>query len=258
MCAYYLNNRWLIAVPLLALHIITAPIPVVADIYQQVDNDGVVCFTDTPTSANYSLLVREHRSVTLPPSSRKLPKHLAAIEASSRPATKADNQNNGGTPGKNLPVLGRVTSLSGLRNDPFDGKLRHHNGMDIACPSGTPIKAIAPGVVIFSGTRPGYGNVVVVEHPDGTITLYAHNSRNLAAIGEQVDQATVLALTGSTGRSTGPHLHFEAWNNGENITNSFLPGGAATASPGRTATEAPIKRFLQADGTLVFTNLPWK
>ena len=239
MCADNLDNRWLVAVPLLALLIVAAPSLAVADIYQQVDNEGVVCFTDTPTSANYSLLLREHRTATQPTSSRKLPKHLAAIEAASRPANKTENQHNGGTAGKGLPVQGRVTSLSGLRNDPFDGRLRHHNGMDIACPSGTPIKAIAPGAVIFSGTRPGYGNVVVVEHPDSTITLYAHNSRNLATIGEQVNQDTVVALTGSTGRSTGPHLHFEAWNNGANITNSFLPGGA---SPRDSSTVRNLRR----------------
>ena len=112
--------------------------------------------------------------------------------------------------------------------------------------------------MIFSGTRPGYGNVVVVEHAEGTITLYAHNSRNLAASGDQVDQGSVIALTGSTGRSTGPHLHFEAWQNGTNITNSFLPsGGDTTASP-KSIAEAPIRRYLQSDGTLVFTNLAWK
>jgi murein DD-endopeptidase MepM/ murein hydrolase activator NlpD len=97
--------------------------------------------------------------------------------------------------------------------------------------------------------------VIVVEHPDGTVTLYAHTVRNISAAGDLVDTSTIIALTGSTGRSTGPHLHFEAWNNGENITHSYLPGGTP-GTPHRTMAEIPIKRYLQADGTLVFTNLP--
>jgi len=252
----HLNCRYLAVI----VFLLTTPAlsdVVWADIYQQTDADGVTCFTDTPTTAGYSLILRERQfEKKTMGSTRTLPKHLSAIESAARPIETPVSRNSGNYGNSRyLPVQGRVTSLAGLRNDPFDGKLRHHNGMDIACPSGTPVKPVAAGTVIFSGSRPGYGNVVVVEHPDGTVTLYAHNARNLSDAGDLVDSTSVIALTGSTGRSTGPHLHFEAWHNGENITHSYLPGGSP-ATPLRTLAEVPIKRYLQADGTLVFTNLP--
>jgi murein DD-endopeptidase MepM/ murein hydrolase activator NlpD len=157
-----------------------------------------------------------------------------------------------------LPVPGRITSLSGFRHDPIDGKLRHHNGVDIATPQGTPIKPVAPGVVLYSGARPGYGNTVIMEHADGTVTLYAHNSANLVSEGEYADQATTISLSGSTGRSTGPHLHFEAWRGGENITATFTPGanGSSAGPVAANRSGNDIRRIVQADGTLLFTNLP--
>jgi murein DD-endopeptidase MepM/ murein hydrolase activator NlpD len=241
----------------LGAYMLLAIMPCIAqgDIYQQVDADGVLCFTDTPSSAGYSLLLKEQHSAHKGATQRKLPRHLGAVELAAQTVPPATSLSITAPSGKGLPVQGRITSVMGVRNDPFDGKLRHHNGMDIACPSGTPIKPVSPGTVIFSGSRPGYGNIVVIEHPDGTVTLYAHNLRNTAVVGEQVDQSSIIALTGSTGRSTGPHLHFEAWRNGENVTPAYLPSGGV-ATTGHRVAEAPIKRYLQADGTLVFTNLP--
>ncbi len=233
------------------------PSVVIADIYQQVDDEGVVCFTDTPTAPGYSLLMRDRRPESPATARRNMPSHLAAIATSAQSVQPTSTADSAGAMGGVLPIQGRVTSLAGFRNDPFDGKIRHHNGMDIACPSGTPVKPVAQGTVIFSGSRPGYGNLVVVEHPGGTITLYAHNSRNLVASGEPVDHTSVIAHTGSTGRSTGPHLHFEAWNNGQNITHTFQPNRAASSPATRYIAEAPTRRYLQADGTLVFTNLPY-
>ena len=103
---------------------------------------------------------------------------------------------------------------------------RMHRGIDIAAPIGTPIVASAPGEVIAAGWNSGgYGNLVKIRHPDGSVTFYAHNSRVLVRTGEEVAQGQQISEMGSTGRSTGPHLHFEVRPNGENAVNpiAFLP-----------------------------------
>jgi murein DD-endopeptidase MepM/ murein hydrolase activator NlpD len=85
-----------------------------------------------------------------------------------------------------------------------------HRGIDIAAPVGTPIYSAAPGVIEFSGWNSGgYGYMVDIRHPDGSMTRYAHNSRLLVRVGQDVDQGEQIAEMGSTGRSTGPHVHFE-------------------------------------------------
>lgn len=112
------------------------------------------------------------------------------------------------------PVTGRITSGYGMRQDPVDGKMRQHNGIDIAMPEGTPVMPAAPGKVVFSGNSGGYGNCVVIEHENGMATLYAHNSANNVKTGEVIDKNKVIALSGSTGKSTGPHLHFEVRRHG--------------------------------------------
>lgn len=113
-----------------------------------------------------------------------------------------------------LPVSGKVSSKYGLRHDPIDGRLRKHNGIDIAIPEKTPVMPAAPGKVVFSGFSKGYGNYVVVEHENGLASIYGHNSVNLVKAGDVVDKHTIIALTGSTGKSTGPHLHFEVRKGG--------------------------------------------
>ena len=103
---------------------------------------------------------------------------------------------------------------------------RMHRGIDIAAPIGTPIVASAPGEVIAAGWNSGgYGNLVKIRHPDGSVTFYAHNSRVLVRTGEEVAQGQQISEMGSTGRSTGPHLHFEVRPNGQNAVNpiAFLP-----------------------------------
>ncbi len=102
-----------------------------------------------------------------------------------------------------LPTEGQVTSEYGLRNG------RPHKGIDIANKTGTPIKAVLDGVVVFSGVQGGYGNVVVLEHPDFVMTVYAHNENNVVKVDETVKQGQVIAYMGSTGQSSGSHLHFE-------------------------------------------------
>jgi murein DD-endopeptidase MepM/ murein hydrolase activator NlpD len=116
-----------------------------------------------------------------------------------------------------LPVDGQITSTFGSRRDPFQGTLRRHNGVDIAAPSGTPIQAAAAGTVIFAGRRGGYGNLVEIDHPDGRRTRYAHAAEILVARGQEVAEGQTIATVGSTGRSTGPHLHFEVTENGTRV-----------------------------------------
>jgi murein DD-endopeptidase MepM/ murein hydrolase activator NlpD len=105
---------------------------------------------------------------------------------------------------------GRVTSGVGWRLDPFgSGKMMYHRGYDIAVPSGTPVYSVSPGTVYYAGLYKGYGNLVAVDHGNGYLTLYGHNSALKVTRGQRVDSNTVIALAGSTGRSTGPHVHYE-------------------------------------------------
>lgn len=107
------------------------------------------------------------------------------------------------------PVAGRITSGFGVRKDPFTEKHKFHKGIDIACGIGTKVVASAEGTVVFSGTKKGYGKTVIVEHRNGYRTLYGHLSKLLVKNGDKVKQSQKIALSGMTGRSTGPHLHFE-------------------------------------------------
>lgn len=108
-------------------------------------------------------------------------------------------------------VLGgaRVSSGFGMRADPFHGGARHHRGVDVAAAEGSEILAAADGVVRFSGDRGGYGNTVEIDHGGGVTTLYAHASELAVEEGDKVLKGQVIARVGSTGRSTGDHLHFE-------------------------------------------------
>jgi murein DD-endopeptidase MepM/ murein hydrolase activator NlpD len=110
------------------------------------------------------------------------------------------------------PIVGDTAQLSsdfGMRRDPFTRRMQHHSGIDLAVPTGTKVYPCKPGEVVFSGHKGGYGNVVVVRHEDSVESVYGHCSRNLVRTGQRVARNTVLALSGSSGRSTGPHLHFE-------------------------------------------------
>ena len=105
------------------------------------------------------------------------------------------------------PVSGTINSSYGPRGSSF------HDGIDIAAPEGTPIQAIERGEVIYSDQLRGYGNIVIVRHPGGIVSVYAHNQVNLVREGQQVSRGEVIAKVGSTGRVTGPHLHFEIRRN---------------------------------------------
>ena len=110
------------------------------------------------------------------------------------------------------PVKGWLTSNFGLRRDPFNGKRKIHEGLDIAARTGTPVISTADGIVSSVKTQPGYGKMVIIKHQHHLTTLYAHNSKLIVRKGSRVKQGQKISLMGSTGRSTGPHLHFEVRN----------------------------------------------
>ena len=112
---------------------------------------------------------------------------------------------------------GWLSSYFGRRTDPMNGKSAWHRGVDFAGKYGNEIIAVGDGVVTWSGPRYGFGNLVEIKHGNGYVTRYAHNQENLVAVGDQVEQGQTIALMGSTGRSTGPHVHFEVWRNGKAV-----------------------------------------
>lgn len=112
---------------------------------------------------------------------------------------------------------GWISSVFGWRNDPLTGKRAFHEGIDFAGRAGSDVVAVAAGVVVWAGKRWGYGNAVEVNHGNGYSTLYAHNKKVLVKVGETVKKGQVLALLGSTGRSNGPHVHFEVRRNGKPV-----------------------------------------
>jgi murein DD-endopeptidase MepM/ murein hydrolase activator NlpD len=125
---------------------------------------------------------------------------------------------------------GRLSSDYGLRTvDPVSGEAKpsgHHDGYDLAAALGTPIRASKAGKVSFAGRKGGYGNAVILSHPGGWSTLYGHASRLAVAVGQEVEAGAIVAYVGSTGHSTGPHLHYELRLNGKPVN----PGLFSTAA----------------------------
>ncbi len=240
-------------------------VPAHADIYRFVTIDGVETFTNAPIKTGARLVVKEtmrhpNRQIakTHPRGGRQRPPSLREIVEKTIQAQMTP-QGSGSPLEPVLPVSGPITSGVGMRIDPIDGVWRHHNGIDIAVAEGTPVKAIGDGTVIFAGLRSGYGLTVLLEHDNGMITLYAHNSRIVVTAGQSVKKGETISLAGSTGRSTGPHVHFEAWQAGNNITTAFLPGSGMmiAATPGyHRHARATFRQQVLADGSLLITNLP--
>jgi murein DD-endopeptidase MepM/ murein hydrolase activator NlpD len=112
---------------------------------------------------------------------------------------------------------GYITSKFGYRKHPIYKRSKFHAGVDFASKRGTPVLATADGVVAFSGWQSGYGRLVEVRHMDGLVTRYAHNQKNLVKEGDLVKKGDTIAKLGSTGRSTGPHVHFEVRKNGKAV-----------------------------------------
>ncbi len=123
-----------------------------------------------------------------------------------------------------FPFLGTITSTFGHRENPFSGEgIETHKGLDIRGPIGSPVKAMAKGEVEFAGLRGGFGNCIMLKHANGFETLYGHLSKILVHVGQQIEIGQQIGNIGSTGRSTGPHLHYEIHLNGEKINpQSFL------------------------------------
>jgi len=119
---------------------------------------------------------------------------------------------------------GFISSFFGQRQDPFTGHQAFHKGVDFAGTAGAEVVAVAAGIVTWSGKRAGYGTLVEISHGDGFVTRYGHNQRNLVSVGETVTRGQPIALMGSTGRSTGPHVHFEVLRNGRQVNPASFIG----------------------------------
>lgn len=118
-----------------------------------------------------------------------------------------------GTPSV-LPVKGWISSEFGYRISPFTGRRAFHEGLDIAANYHSPVKATAKGIVIHAGYKAGYGNLVTIDHGFGYVTRYGHNSKILVDVGDRVEKGDEISKVGNTGRSTGPHCHYEVLVNG--------------------------------------------
>jgi murein DD-endopeptidase MepM/ murein hydrolase activator NlpD len=126
------------------------------------------------------------------------------------------------------PVLqGWISSYFGRRTDPFTGRNAFHRGIDFAGPAGSQAVAVASGIVTYSKDRFGYGRTVEINHGNGYVTRYAHNQKALVKVGDTVQKGQPISLIGSTGRSTGPHLHFEVLKDGRAVDPmSFVKQGS--------------------------------
>jgi murein DD-endopeptidase MepM/ murein hydrolase activator NlpD len=128
---------------------------------------------------------------------------------------------------KGYPVAGSISSPYGKREDPITGNAGFHSGIDISASPGLAILATADGIVSHSGWTPHSGYVVVLEHGCGFSTIYAHNKKNAVNLGEKVKRGEIVGYVGSTGKSTGPHVHYEIWEKGKSVNpKRFLQGGS--------------------------------
>lgn len=162
------------------------------------------------------------------------------------------------------PVTGHITSSFGWRSDPMHGGRRFHSGVDIGASHGSPIYATQAGQVVYSGRYKGYGNVVVVYHGSRLFTLYGHTARNYVKKGDNVRRGQVIAAVGSTGRSTGPHLHFEVHQNKQYVDPlrylnyiSRAPNLDVTSvekAPRLARAQAPALRRVEPDGVTYLRN----
>jgi len=137
---------------------------------------------------------------------------------------------------------GFISSYFGERQDPFTGHEAFHRGIDFAGAAGSEVVAVAAGVVTWAGARSGYGSLVEINHGNGYVTRYGHNQSTLVTVGQRVTRGEAIALMGSTGRSTGPHVHFEVLKNGRQINPASFLKTRGSSSVVREGGSAEIKR----------------
>jgi murein DD-endopeptidase MepM/ murein hydrolase activator NlpD len=126
---------------------------------------------------------------------------------------------------KGWPVAGRISSPYGYREHPKTGVRDFHTGIDIAAEPGYPVKATADGIVSFAGWSGGSGNLIALEHGFGFSTFFAHNRRVVVKVGQKIKRGDIISYVGSTGNSTGPHLHYEVWRDGQSLNPyNFIEG----------------------------------
>lgn len=204
-------------------------------------------YSAPPTEANPT-----GASAAPPPASTTVnPKALA--EAVSGSAGAAYSSAKAAVSNFVAPVGGRISSLFGPRN--VKGGSKNHKGIDFAVPVGTPVAASGAGTVsLVDGNHKDYGQVVMVSHPDGTSSLYAHNSQLLVKKGDQVEAGQQIALSGNTGRSTGPHVHFEMLKGNHMGAGQFDPSNVIPSLAGATA--APGTATLAQAASMATPNSP--
>ncbi len=115
------------------------------------------------------------------------------------------------------PVRGQINSSYGSRVSPWSANSEFHSGLDIGAPVGTPVRAPAPGTVVFAGVHAEYGQTLIIDHGNETKSIYGHLSRLNVAVNRKVERGEAIALTGNTGRSSGPHLHYEIQVKGQSV-----------------------------------------
>jgi len=160
-----------------------------------------------PSGSDYDTLygIPDNPPVIVKAAPKIAPREVARASRSRRAAASV------GKPGFVRPSSGRLTSAYKWRWG------RMHTGIDLAAPYGSPVRSVTAGTVLSAGYEGGYGKLVKIQHDDSTVTYYAHNSRILVASGERVDAGEMIAAEGSTGHSTGPHVHFEVRIDGNPI-----------------------------------------
>lgn len=173
---------------------------------------GDIMDENAALQASLQKLIREAQEAAQAKRVQEEKDRLASIAANKpvKPPTVVSNQ----TSGYIWPVSGRITSAYGYRIHPITGLSQFHTGIDIAASSGTPVKATRGGQVIMRQSYGGYGNCIIIDHGNGISSLYAHLSGYNVSLGQNVSQGQVIGYIGSTGASTGPHLHFEIRVNG--------------------------------------------
>jgi murein DD-endopeptidase MepM/ murein hydrolase activator NlpD len=168
-----------------------------------------------PSSTKQETASQETTQAVQPESHTAASIQTASVSGSSEQTDVSDSTAKDTRP--DWPVKSVMSSRYGYRRDPFTKDVKFHSGIDLAAPEGSDVKAATSGKVVVSRNMEGYGNIVAVDDGQGTVTIYAHNEKNLVKAGDQVEKGSLIAKVGSTGRSTGAHLHFEVRKDGKKI-----------------------------------------